>query len=99
MAKVIIVHGRQVVMDERIDMHAFGGGGGTQRWLSSYAEKRGALADEKGTEALAAAKGCVTHGLGDAAFRSLDARQQPVEHFRDIVRHRGKRGLEGFHLC
>ena len=94
MPEIVVIHGGKIVMDEGIDMHTFGGGGRTQGRLRRNPEERGTLADEKGTEPLAAAKRGVAHRLGQTAFRTFGPRQKTIEHLRHIIRRSRERGFE-----
>ena len=96
---IVIVHAGQIVMNEGIDMHAFGSGGDAKGGVLRDTEKRGALADEEGPEALAAAQRRIAHRLRDAAFRAVGPGQQALEHLLHIGGACRERGLESSCLC
>ena len=79
--QVIIVHRGQIVMHQRIGMHAFHGRRDAPQRTAIHAEQRSALDDEKSTKALAAAQRRIAHRFQDAGLRTGD---------------RGKQGLKAF---
>jgi hypothetical protein len=62
-AQIVVVHGRQVVVNERIAVHALERRRRFQRGLMCNAEQAGALEHQKGTQPLAAAESPQPHGL------------------------------------
>ena len=60
--QVVIVHGRQVVMHQRIAMHQFERAAGGQRAVAVGAEQRGALHQQERAQAFAAAQRRMLHG-------------------------------------
>ena len=81
-AQRIVVHGRQIVMDQGIAMHAFERGGGIEAAFLRHAEQAARGHEQKGPQTLAAAEGRVAHGVGQsgiAGFRGWRGRKQPVE--------------------
>ena len=83
-AQVVIVHRRQVVVHQRVAVHAFECGPGQQRAVMGGTEKAGAFDQQERAHALAAAERRIAHGLeqprrpGDLVGDRL-VRQQPVE--------------------
>ena len=69
--EIVVVHGRQVVVDERIAVHAFDRGRGEHRVRRLDAEEPRRLDDQERAEALAAGQHGVAHG-GDEARRAED---------------------------
>ena len=83
-AQVVVVHGRQVVMHQRIAMDAFERGARHQGLVAVDPEQRCAFHHQERTEALAGAQAGVAHGLeqaGGPADLPAEQRgaQQPVE--------------------
>ncbi len=70
-AKVVVVHGRQVVMDERIAVDAFERGGHAKDGRPGHAEQSGALDHQERPQALAAVEDAVPHRRQEA-FRPRD---------------------------
>ncbi len=68
-AQVVIVHGREIVMDERIAVDAFQRRARPQRLLSRDIEQAGRLDQQERPQPLARAQGRVAHGLHDAPGR------------------------------
>ena len=62
-AQVVVVHRRQVVVHQRIAVHAFERGAGQQRAVMGGAEQAGAFDQQKRAHALAAAQRRIAHGL------------------------------------
>ena len=99
-AEVVVVHRRQVVMDEAVAMEAFERRGGFDDGAAGLAEEAGAFDEKEGTEPLAAAERGVTHG-GKEPWRPGDfaglpfGRQEPVEDRFGRVGDGMKAGLEG----
>ncbi len=69
--QIVVVHRRQVVMDQRIAMHAFERGAGHQPALTRHVEQGRALHDQKRTQPLAAAEARIAHRV-QQALRALD---------------------------
>ena len=90
-AQIVIVHRRQVVMHQRIAVHAFERGAGHQRVLAIDAEQRRAFDHQERTETLAGAQAGVAHGV-EQPGRPADllaqqrAAEQPVEQRLGILR-------------
>ena len=61
---VIVVHGREIVVHERVAVDALQRRGGVERVLGVDPEQGGALDHEEGTQSLAAAERGVAHGVG-----------------------------------
>ena len=53
--------------------------------------------DEKGTDALSAAQGCITHGLHQTRLGAVVQGQQAIKHFVDGLGGLGQRLLESGH--
>ena len=90
-AQVVIVHRRQVVVHQRIAVHAFERGAGHQRLLAIDAEQRRAFHHQERTETLAGAQAGVAHGLEQPGRPAdLPAQQrgaeQPVEQRLGVLR-------------
>ncbi len=98
-AHVVVVHRRQVVVDEGIAVDAFDGGGGVEGGVLGKAEEAGGLDDEERAQALAAAEHGVAHGghqplrPGDLAGKNAVA-EQDGEARLDEGRDMGEAGLE-----
>jgi len=77
-AHVIVVHGREVVVHERIAMDAFDRRGSVHRLRRRDAEQGRALKHQEGAEALAAGQQCVAHGRAEACpvARAVGAEQR-----------------------
>ncbi len=75
--QIVVVHGRQVVMHERIAMHAFQRRGGRQGGAGLHAEQGGALDQQERTYPLAPAKRGMTHGVEQP--RGCAGRRHAVE--------------------
>ena len=67
--QVVIVHRRQVVVHQRVAMHAFERRAGHQRLLARDLEQRRAFHHQEGPEPLAAAEAGIAHGLDQARRR------------------------------
>ena len=97
--QVVVVHRRQVVVHQRIAVHAFERRTGHQRALARHVEQRGALHDQKRAEALAAAERGVAHRV-EQPVRARELargglrRQQAVEQPLGIRRNAGELRLE-----
>ena len=61
--RVVVVHGRQIVVDERIAVHALERRRGCERGLRRNAEQGGALQSQEGTQPLAAGERPQPHRL------------------------------------
>ena len=72
--QIVIVHRRQIIVNERVTMYAFKRRRSVQRRFIRHAAKPGALQDEERPEPFAAAHRCITHRV-----------HQP---FRDVLRAR-----------
>ena len=59
--QIIIIHSRQIIVDERVAMHHFNRAGAAQHPLVRNAEQKSGLQGKKGPKALAAAKAGVLH--------------------------------------
>ena len=89
--QIVVVHGGQIVVRERIAMHAFERRAGHQRLLARHIEQRRALDHQERPEALAAAEAHIAHGLEQsrrARALALDRRrrQQAVEQGLGVLR-------------
>ena len=67
-AHVVVVHGGEVVMHERVAMHAFERASSVERGLLIDPEQLCRLHQEKGAEPLAAAQHRIAHRLGKIAL-------------------------------
>ncbi len=61
--QIVVVHGGQIVMDQRIAMDAFERGAGHQRLLAWDIEQRGAFSHQERAEPFAAAEAGIAHGF------------------------------------
>ena len=90
--QVVVVHRREVVVRERIAVHAFDRASDHQRLRTRHAEQAGRLHRQKGAKALAAAERSVAHGREEAGrSRALAARrfgrEQAIEQTLHIACH------------
>ena len=98
--QVVIVHGRQVVVHQRIAMHAFQGRTGHQSLPARDREQCRTFHHHKGPEALAAAETGIAHGL-DQARRAADLagrrrrRQEPIQQILGVFCGRVEPRQEG----
>ncbi len=80
---VIVVHRRQIVVDERVGVHTLDGTRGGIQSLERESERVGGGVDQKGSKTLAAAQKSVGHGLfktgGEGRARSQAAGQNVLE--------------------
>ena len=67
-AEVVIVHGGEIVVNERIGMQHFKRDSGAERFFLRYAEQGGALADKERPQAFAAVHDRIFHGLNHSFF-------------------------------
>ena len=72
---VVIVHARQIVVDEAIDVNAFHRDAHAQRARSINVEQIGRSADEKRTQPLSAADRGMAHGFEQTEARIVRQRQ------------------------
>ena len=95
--QIVIVHRRQVVMHQRVAMHAFERRAGHQRARARHVEQGGRLDDQKRAKALAATEAHVAHRVEQPARArafAVDRRraEEPVEQRLgfggDLVRRR-----------
>ncbi len=93
-AQIVIVHGRKVVMDQRIGVQHFDGGGGPHRIGLGHAEQARALENEERTEALAAREGGVAHGLLRPGVEARGPGQQGIERRLDRHGRAGQRRVQ-----
>ena len=90
----VVVHGRQIVVHQRVAMHAFERGAGHQRLLPRDVEQARAFDHQKRPEPLAAAEARIAHGLDQprraGSIRPSTGRRgkKPVEQRLDIRGHR-----------
>ncbi|MNE07943.1 hypothetical protein D3C80_1005830 [compost metagenome] len=82
---VVVVHGRQIVMHQRIGVDAFQSAGGAQDGAFLDLQHPARLDGEEGTQTLAGAERGVAHRLGQARFGTVGARQQFVERDGDQI--------------
>ncbi len=84
-ADIVVVHARQVVVDQAIGVDAFQGAGRAQGRVFVGVEQARGFQREERTQALARPERRIAHGLGQARFRPLAARQQLVQSQGDQV--------------
>jgi hypothetical protein len=77
---VVIVHRRQVVVNQRIGVHAFNGGRDAGERPAVDAKLATGLQYEKRADALAATQRGVTHRLDHAGLRAHGLRQKFLQH-------------------
>jgi hypothetical protein len=65
-AEVVVVHRRQIVMDQRIDVNRFDGGGDPQGALRVDGEEASGGHGQERPEPLAATDRCMAHGFEQA---------------------------------
>ena len=82
-AQIVVVHRRQVVMDERIAMHAFDRRAGLQGADLSDIEKAGALGHEEGPDPFARRQERITHRFDEAGRAGALGREEAFEMIRD----------------
>ena len=92
-AQVVVVHGGQIVVDQRVAVHHLERRAGPQRTLALDAEQPRGLDHQEGPQPLAAAERRIAHGLEQARrprdfARQGRGRQQPVERRLDRVGNR-----------
>jgi hypothetical protein len=74
-AQIVVVHGRQVVVHQRIAMHAFQRRPGPQRMIAARAQQLRALGQKERPQPLALAQRRIAHRLDDARRRRGAGRQ------------------------
>ncbi|MND48209.1 hypothetical protein D3C80_391240 [compost metagenome] len=70
-AQIVVIHGRQIVMDQRITVQAFECRTDAQCRLAFSAEQGGTFDDEEGSQPLAAVQRSMAHRSGQV-FRPGD---------------------------
>jgi hypothetical protein len=85
----VVVHRGEIVMDERIAMHALDGGCRMNGDMRGDIEQRRALDQKKRPQALAGAENAVTHGRNQPRRRA--ARQFCVHHGGKSALHEMRR--------
>ena len=96
-AQIVVVHARQVVMDQRIGMQAFDRRCRAGERGSIDTEESAGLERHEGTKALAAAEGCVAHGTDEPRLKATDRRQIGIERLFHQHLGFGERGVDGAH--
>ena len=76
-AEVVVVHRRQVVVDQRIAMDQLDGGGGGEAELGGDAQHPGGLDEKERPQPLAALERAVPHGGDQPLGRSAGAGERP----------------------
>ena len=92
-AQVVVIHGRQVVMDQRIGVQAFDGGGGAVGLDFRHPKEPRPFDDQKCPEAFAAIKHPIAHGV--AQPRLAVRRQDGVQAAFASARRFGQRRVKG----
>ena len=82
-AQVVIVHRRQVVVDQRIAVDELHRRRHPHRAVAGDAEQAGAGHDQEGTQPLAAAQACVAHRLEQLGLGGVGHRQEMVDFLLD----------------
>ena len=93
-AQVVVVHRRQVVVDQRIDVDAFDRGAGAHRAGAVDAEQPAGREGEQRAQALAAADRGVAHRAVEILARIAGDGEQSVEQRVDIDGNLPQRGLQ-----
>ena len=83
-AQVVVIHRRQIVMNQRIAMHHFQSHRDAQRSVFFNTEQISTLHDQKRPQTFPAGQHGITHRFDYAAFRRIGQRQQSVEFGRDF---------------
>ena len=78
-AQVVVVHGRKVVMHQRIAVHAFECGAGPSARSRGTPNRAADSTTRKGLQPLALAQRRIAHGFGHPAGGKAIQRQQPVQ--------------------
>ena len=78
-AQIVVVHGRQVVVDQGIGMDELHRAGGAVQGFQGRPDRRAGRVDQHRADALAAAQHGVAHGLMQRAGMQVGARQSGVE--------------------
>ena len=84
-----VVHGRKVVVDQRVAVNQLDRRARPQRARPRHLEQIGAGHHQKRPDALAAAEHGVAHGLVQPRLRAARLGQRPIEHRLDLFGHRG----------
>ena len=90
-AQVVVVHARQVVVDQAVGVDALQRAGGAQHRPLRQVEHLAGLQREEGPQPLAGPERRIAHGLGQPRFRAVGARQQLVQRDGDQVGGLGDR--------
>ena len=88
-ADIVVVHTGQVIVHQAVGMDAFEGTGGAEHRPLLDVEQIGGLEGKKGTQPLAGAEGGIAHGLGQARFGAIGARQEFIQGDGDQIRDLG----------
>ena len=97
--QVVVVHGRQVVVDQRIGVHEFDRARGAQRRTTTATLNKVALGQhEKSAQPLAAAEAGIAHGLEDPRLSGIPLRQQTIHGALDRAGGMRQGGVE-FERC
>jgi farnesyl diphosphate synthase len=96
-AQVIVVHARQVVVDQRIGMDAFDRCGDAQGGAAINPESGGAGQRQERAQALAAAENGIAHRLQHAGFGPGRLRQQVIQGLFHLLRRPAQRRFEPVH--
>ena len=78
-AQIVIIHGRQIVMDQAVGVHHLDGAGDAQRRGARDAELPGAFEHEKAAHPLAAADGRVAHGIEQPGLVAFHKGEKLIE--------------------
>lgn len=78
-AEVVVIHGRQVVMDEGISVDAFDSAGSREGWSAITAARLGGGQTESGPQAFTPSEQGVTHGCMNCGRPCFRLGQKPVE--------------------
>ena len=83
-AHIIVIHRRQIVVDQRIAMHHFQRDRDAQSFFLFHAEQLGALQNQKRPQTFAAGQNGISHRFDNAAFRRTRNGKQPIQFGADF---------------
>jgi hypothetical protein len=98
-AHIVIVHRRQIVVDQRIDMDCLDRAGGARGAFAIDPEQAGGGEDQQRPQPFAATDRCMPHRLVQFGARIVGYREHHVEAAIDLRAHLGQRGFERRRGC
>ena len=84
--QVVVVHGRQIIMDQRIAVHHLDRRRDPHRAALGHVEQARAGRHQEWADPLAASQGGIPHGLDQPRLRPVIHDQQAIEHSLDRLR-------------